>query len=92
MKDLKTKEHLRKVNMLLSEGRYPLPAAEALRCWTASPTFLVRRALDELHLSGMICNGVNPQLYLQHKDEFWPSSAVCDPQEGRSSQICPQYD
>jgi glycosyltransferase involved in cell wall biosynthesis len=92
MKDLKAKEHLRNVNMLLAAGRYSSAAAEALRCCTTSPMFLLRRALDEVHLSGMICNGVNPRLYLQHKHEFWPSSAASDPHLGRSSRICPQCD
>lgn len=93
MEDLNAKEHLRTVNMLLAQRKYFSAAPAALRCWMASPRFLIRRMLDEVHLSGMICNGVNPKFYLQRKDEFWPSpSRVSDLYEGRSSTTCPQYD
>jgi hypothetical protein len=86
------KVHLRNANIHLSKKMYFSAASAVWLCCKASPRFLIRRVLDELHLSGMICNGVNPKLYLQHKDEFWPSYAVCDPHEGRSAPICPQYD
>jgi glycosyltransferase involved in cell wall biosynthesis len=91
--DLNAKRHLRSVNMFLSERKYFAAASAALRCSMASPRFLIRRTLDEFHLSRMICNGVNPKLYLQRKDEFWPSlPPVSQPHEGRSSTTCPQYD
>jgi glycosyltransferase involved in cell wall biosynthesis len=93
MGDLNAKEHLRSVNIFLSQRKYFSAAAAALRGWRASPRFLFRRTLDELHLSGMICNGVNPKLFLQRKNEFWPSpSPVSHPLKGRSSTTSPQYD
>jgi glycosyltransferase involved in cell wall biosynthesis len=73
MEELKAKEHLRSVNMYLSRRKRFSAAAAALRCFTASPRFLLRRMLDEFRSSGAIYNGVDPKLYLQHKEHFWPS-------------------
>jgi glycosyltransferase involved in cell wall biosynthesis len=86
------KVHLRNMNIHLSKKRYFSAASAAWLSCMASPRFLIRRALDEFHLSGMICNGVNPKIYWQRKDEFWPSSAVGDAYAARTSQICPQYE
>jgi glycosyltransferase involved in cell wall biosynthesis len=72
--DLDAKQHLRSVNIFLSQRKHFTAAAAAFRCWMASPRFLLKRVLDELSSSGMICNGVDPELYLQRKDEFWPST------------------
>jgi glycosyltransferase involved in cell wall biosynthesis len=73
MGDLDAKAHLRSVNLFLSQKKYFSAASAALRSWMASPRFLSGRVLDEFRTSGMICNGVDPNFYLQRKDEFWAS-------------------
>ena len=93
MEELNAKEHLRSMNMFLSERKHLSAASAALRCWKASPRFFLRRVLDEFHLSGMICNGVDPKLYLQRKQDFWPSMpAPVSHLEDGSSRRCPRCD
>jgi glycosyltransferase involved in cell wall biosynthesis len=72
MRDLGAKEKLRKMNILLSQKKYPAAIVAGLQSFATSPSYFTKRAMDELHSGRPITNGISPQYYLQRKAEFWP--------------------
>jgi glycosyltransferase involved in cell wall biosynthesis len=70
--ELRSKEKLRGLNMLLAEKHYSAAAFTGLRSFFASPSYFFKRLIDEFRPKGTITNGVSPRLYLQRKAEFWP--------------------
>ncbi len=69
---LAAKEKLRFFNIHLGRGEY-LPAAQFfLSALFASPSYVVRRIVDEMRPSPAISNGVEPRLFQQRKDSLWP--------------------
>ena len=69
---LEAKEKLRRFNMHMGLGQY-WPALRALvSCGISSPSYLVRRLRDEYLPPATIGNGVEPSLFQQRKDMFWP--------------------
>jgi hypothetical protein len=70
--ELRSKESLRGLNMLLAEKHYAAAVAAGMRSFFASPRYLCKRLASEFFPAGTITNGVSPQLYLHRKAEFWP--------------------
>ncbi len=66
------KERLRLFNMHMGQGEYAAAARALLSSFRASPGYVLRRLRDELLPSGAISNGVEPRLFQQRKDLFWP--------------------
>lgn len=64
------KEWLRRGNISLAEGRRTRAAVALARAMCASPRYVISRLLDEFG-SGMIANGVAPQLFLERKEALW---------------------
>ena len=69
-KGIAAKEWLRRGNISLAEGQRVRAALALARAMCASPRYVVARLLDECG-SGMIANGVAPQLFLERKEALW---------------------
>lgn len=69
--DLQAKERLRGMNMALGQRDYLRATRFALHSLLTSPKYFLGRVRDELFSTRKITNGVDPQLYLQRKAEFW---------------------
>ncbi len=72
-RELRAKEQLRNVNMMLAQKSYFSAGMAMLRCLSISPKYFFKRLADEIKATGPITNGVNPKLYLRRKSEFWPN-------------------
>lgn len=66
------KEKLRLFNMHMGQGEYLAAGRALLSSLRASPGYVLQRLRDEIMPSGAISNGVEPRLFQQRKDLFWP--------------------
>ncbi len=71
-KTLLAKEQLRFANMHLAGYRYHVAAMAFAKCLLASPAYLLGRLRDEYLPTRKIGNGVEPKLFHQREDAFWP--------------------
>lgn len=69
---LAAKQHLRNFNMHLAAKRYSRAVASIARSLFSSPQYLLGRIKDEMFPSGMIANGVPPEIFYRRKEAFWP--------------------
>jgi len=72
MRDLSAKEKLRKMNILLSQKKYPAAIVAGLKSFATSPKYFSRRVMDEFHSGAPVTNGISPNCYLKRKADFWP--------------------
>jgi len=72
MHDLRAKELLRSVNLMLASRKPLLACSFAVRSMFASPRYFLNRLRDEYTSTRPITNGVNPNIYLSKKAQFWP--------------------
>ena len=69
---LRAKEHLRECNIRLAQKKHIHAAAAFAASAAASPAHVLGRLRDELAPSvSPIVNGINPQLFFQHKEALW---------------------
>ncbi len=69
---LRAKERLRECNIRLSQKKYLHATAAFAASAAASPAHILGRLRDELAPSvGPIVNGINPQLFFEHKEALW---------------------
>ena len=69
---LVAKERLRLFNMHLGQGEYLAAGRAFFSSLRTSPGYVMRRLRDELLPSKAISNGVEPRLFQQRRDIFWP--------------------
>ena len=70
----RAKVHLRGLNIALAEKKYAEACFSFFKAVSISPSYFFGRLRDEL-LPGVITNGVDPKLFLQRRDQFWPKVA-----------------
>jgi glycosyltransferase involved in cell wall biosynthesis len=71
-RELRAKEKLRELNMRLAQKKLLAAVTAALQSFLTSPSYFLKRLAEEFRQAKPITNGVNPQMYLQRKAEFWP--------------------
>jgi glycosyltransferase involved in cell wall biosynthesis len=69
---LEAKQQLRFLNMHLATRRYGSALAALARSVFASPSYLIRRMIDELFPLNFVANGISPELFHSRKEVFWP--------------------
>jgi glycosyltransferase involved in cell wall biosynthesis len=69
---LEAKQQLRCLNMHLAAKRYASAFASLASSLIASPSYLIRRMMDELFPANSIANGISPELFYRREEVFWP--------------------
>lgn len=85
----RAKVQLRSLNMALAEKKYAKACSSFFKAVAVSPGYFFGRLRDEL-LPGVITNGVDPKLFLQRRDQFWPKHEVAPDRLSNNFVRCPE--
>jgi hypothetical protein len=83
---LRSKEKLRRFNMLLAEQKYIRASGALVQALIASPSYFLSRIRDEF-APGVITNGIDPKYFRQRPAKFWPRVAEIEEDRRQISQF-----
>jgi glycosyltransferase involved in cell wall biosynthesis len=72
-RDLRAKENLRSFNIQMANRRYRSAAIAAVLSVATSPSYFLRRLIDEFGGRKLTRNGVSPARYSKLESQFWPA-------------------